>query len=86
MSGRSSDDFRQRHQTLKRLCIFPDISFRPVREFFYTVGHSDRDLPAAHRADPIIFQCIGRRQAEIAFAVSVHVVLAFLREELDRTV
>ena len=85
-SHRSGDHFRERHKALKSLCAFPHISFRTVCKLLHPVGYADGDLAAAHRADPIIFHSVRRRQAEIALPVPIHMVFPFLREKLDGTV
>ena len=77
------DDFRQRDQTFKPLCSRSLILFRPVRHLLNPVGHSDRDLAPAHRADSAILFGLFRAQAKPALAVPVHMIFSFLREEFD---
>ena len=77
------DDFRKGNQAFKPLCSRSLILFRPVRHLLNPVGHSDRDLAPAHRADPAVLFGLFRAQAKSALAVPVHMIFSFLREEFD---
>ena len=81
-SHRSSDHLRERHKAFKCLCVFAYIPLLPVCQFFHAVRNADRQLSAAHRAFSAVLHCLGRRQAQITFSVTVHMVFAFFWKEL----
>ena len=82
-AGGGGDDLRQRGQALKGLGSLGPEPRRTVSQGLHPVLHADGQFFAAHRAHPAPLRRLGRCQADAAVPVSVQVVLALLRKELD---
>ena len=83
MTGSLSDQLRQGHKRFKSLCIFSHKSLGTVCQLLHPVFHADSQLPSADRAASLIFFCLGRRKAKVAFSVAVIVIFSFFREKLN---
>ncbi len=76
-------DLRQRHETAEAGRAVRPRAVRPVRKLLDPVQHADRERLAADRAPALAAPALRRLQADVALAVAVQMVLAFLGEELD---
>ena len=78
----SADHLWKGHKALKSFRVFPDIALLPVGQLFHTVRDPYGQFSSAHRAFSSVFHSFRRSQTQAAFPVSVHMILAFLREKL----
>jgi hypothetical protein len=79
-----AEDLRQLHERQEPGHTVRPVAFRAVGERVDPVLHADRRRLAADRALPARFPGLFRRHPDVTGAVTVEVVLALLREELDR--
>ena len=84
-TGGCCNRLRQGRKALERLSIFWAEAHRPVGQLLHTVLHADGQLFAAYRAQAAARGGLDRGQAHAAVPVAVQMVLALLREKLDRT-
>ena len=78
-------DFGQWDQAVERLRLGRPGARGAVGQRLDAVHHADRDRLAADLAEAAVGQCVRRRPDDVAGAVTVEVVFAFLGEEFDRT-
>ncbi len=83
-AGGGGDDLRQGGQALKGLGPLGPEARRAVRQGLHPVLHADGQLFAAHGAPAVPLLGLGGGEAHAAAPVAVQVVLALLREELNR--
>ena len=84
-AGGGGDDFGERHEAFKGLCMGRPVVLRPVGERPRAVLHADGQPLAANGAAPAELFGLLRVQPHAAVAVPVEVIFSLLRKELQRT-
>lgn len=84
-AGDFGHDFSQGDDAVKRVRFIRLVSFRPGGEFFHPVQHAQGHGMAADRTNIVMLYGLRGMEIDIAFPVSVMMVLAFLRVKFQGT-